>query len=91
MRSLGLKYTDEMRPSTNMVNYIIDLAGHPHSFTYGVFKFMHNLTTLFIDYNSMFMRLSVRDWKCSSEIILRALEGCPKINSLLCIGVPITR
>ena len=91
VRSLELKYTEEKKLSKNMINYIIDLRKGPHSFTYEIFRFMRNLTTLVIDHNTMFMRLSLRDRECSSDIVLRALKGCPKVNSLSCIGVPLTR
>ena len=89
VRSLKLKYAGEIGLSSSVVNYIIDLTGHPYSFTYCIFKFMRNLTSLIID-NSMFVRLSLRDREYSSDMILRTLKGCPKINSLSCIGVPIT-
>ena len=90
VRSLELKYAGEKDLSKNMINYIIDLRKRPRGLTYEIFSFMRNLTTLFIAHSTMFMRLSLRDMESSSGIILRALKGCPRINNLSCIGVPLT-
>lgn len=51
---------------------------------------MPNLTSLNINYDSIFVRLCSRDQEHGSELLLRALICCPRVNRLSCFGIPIT-
>ena len=90
VRTLTLNYGNRDRSTIRMVDYIINLKGRPHDFLYQVLNFMTNLTSLVIDYDCNFVRLSGSDREYSSKLLLKVLKCCPKICQLTCFGVPIT-